>query len=530
MISRRKFLRRSSQAGVAMTAAGAGLESMFAEVIKPSAEEGVELSAFEQRARRSFEIRCDSAWSASCGKNSIPATNGDEERYLDKRASFAKSLPHNDLGEVEPHAYNDWLSILASGDSGRFEEVPRDPSAVAKLNNPQATYAFDLVGIDSHATHLPPPPAFASDTMAIETAEVYWQALTIDVPFQNYETNALITAALSDLNAFSHPVGSSPAGKITARTLFRGETVGDLIGPYISQFLWLDVPYGIKTFDQRYRSPLRDQKFLTEFAEWLACQRGAGPATKLKFDLEPRYICSSRELAEYVHQDFSFQTYLNAALIMLRLGREALNRSNPCLGSKAQGQLSRLIARSIERVAAQVPDLGLTLCQPGVFLDIGTGVGWLAIEAARAWPALRVVGIDFWEPALNLARKNLTQSGVADRVEFRLQRIEQLDDDAVFMLAWLPGPFIAAETMVAALERVYQALKPGGWLVFGFYPAAPNAVGQLLTDLRIVRGGGHPWTTQEVKEQLGRTGFQRVEASSPFPSIVLLSGQRPDYV
>ncbi|MBV9107229.1 MAG: hypothetical protein JO313_14520 [Verrucomicrobia bacterium] len=187
-----------------------------------------------------------------------------------------------------------------------------------------------------NATHLPPPPAFASDTIAVETAEAYWQALTIDVPFQNYETNALITAALSDLNAFSHPVGSSPAGKITARTLFRGETVGDLIGPYISQFLWLDVPYGIKTFDQRYRFPVRYQKFLTEFAEWLACQRGAGPATKLKFDLESRYICSNRELTEYMHQDFNFQTYLNAALIMLRLGREALNPTNPYLGSKAQ--------------------------------------------------------------------------------------------------------------------------------------------------------------------------------------------------
>lgn len=91
---------------------------------------------------------------------------------------------------------------------------------------------------------------------------------------------------------------------------------------------------------------------------------------------------------------------------------------------ESQAQLSRLIVRSIERVAAQLPDLGLTLCQPGVFLDIGTGVGWLAIEAARAWPALRVVGIDFWEPALNLARKNLTQSGVAARMELRLQRIE----------------------------------------------------------------------------------------------------------
>jgi hypothetical protein len=182
----------------------------------------------------------------------MPTTNGDEERYADKRASFAKSLPHTDQGEVEPGAYADWLSILASGDPARFEHVPRDPLAIVKLNNPQATYAFDLVGIDSHATRLLPPPTFASSTIAAEMAELYWQALAVDVPFQSYEANELINAALADLNAFSNPLGSSPAGKITAKTLFRGETSGDLIGPYISQFLWMDVPYGIKTIDQRY--------------------------------------------------------------------------------------------------------------------------------------------------------------------------------------------------------------------------------------------------------------------------------------
>jgi methylase of polypeptide subunit release factors len=98
------------------------------------------------------------------------------------------------------------------------------------------------------------------------------------------------------------------------------------------------------------------------------------------------------------------------------------------------------------------------LRQPGAFLDIGTNVGWIAIDAARSWPALRVVGIDPWERALDLARRNLAQSGVGERVEFRLQRIEQLEDKAVFTLAWLPAVFVAAEIMDAALERIYQAL------------------------------------------------------------------------
>jgi hypothetical protein len=336
VISRREFLKGSSQAGVAIAATSAGLGTMLTESIGHCAADGSGPSEDGRRAQQSFEIRCDSARADSCRENPVLTTNGDEERYADKRANFAKTLPHNELGEVDPVGYADFVAIFTRGDPSRFEQMPRDPIAIAKLNDPQATYAFDLVGIDSHATHLPPPPAFASAAMAVEMAELYWLALTTDIPFQNYEASPLIAAALSDLNAFSHPLGSSPAGSITSGTLFRGETVGDPIGPYVSQFLWLDIPYGIKTFDQHYRFPNRNQHFLTDFATWLACQRGAEPAAKLQFESEPRYICSSRELAEYVHQDFSFQAYLNAALIMLRLGVEALSPTNPYRGSRTQ--------------------------------------------------------------------------------------------------------------------------------------------------------------------------------------------------
>jgi SAM-dependent methyltransferase len=194
---------------------------------------------------------------------------------------------------------------------------------------------------------------------------------------------------------------------------------------------------------------------------------------------------------------------------------------------ESQGQVSRLIVRGIDTLATQRPDISATLRQPGAFLDVGTGVGWLAIEAAHSWPALRVVGIDSWKPALTLAQKNLSQSGVAERVEFRPQRVEHLDEEKTFTLAWLPGPFIPEEILATALERIYRALVPGGWLIFGFNPHPPSALGKALTNLRIVRGGGHPWTTKEVEERLDAFGFERVEAFSPSPSIVLVLGQRP---
>jgi SAM-dependent methyltransferase len=169
---------------------------------------------------------------------------------------------------------------------------------------------------------------------------------------------------------------------------------------------------------------------------------------------------------------------------------------------QSQGQVLRMIVHSIGALAARRPELNALLQQPGVLLDVGTGVGWLAIEAASCWSALRVVGIDPWEPALALARENLAKSEVAERVEFHLRRVEDLDEAENFALVWLPGPFIAAEIADRALERLHRALAPGGWLIFGLNGQAPGPVEEALARLRIVRSGGHPWTRGEVEERL----------------------------
>lgn len=105
---------------------------------------------------------------------------------------------------------------------------------------------------------------------------------------------------------------------------------------------------------------------------------------------------------------------------------------------QSQGQVSRLIVRGIDALAAQRPDLDAMLRRGGAFLDVGTGVGWLAIDAARSWPAMRIVGVDPWEPALALARENLAKSGVAERIELRSQGVEHLDDVATMLIRLTP--------------------------------------------------------------------------------------------
>ena len=60
------------------------------------------------------------------GDLGTPRPPGDEERYADKRASFAKTLPHNDVGEVDVEAFKAFVAILTRGDTRGFETIPRD--------------------------------------------------------------------------------------------------------------------------------------------------------------------------------------------------------------------------------------------------------------------------------------------------------------------------------------------------------------------------------------------------------------------
>jgi SAM-dependent methyltransferase len=193
---------------------------------------------------------------------------------------------------------------------------------------------------------------------------------------------------------------------------------------------------------------------------------------------------------------------------------------------QTQGQLSRVIVRGIAALASERPELAAALQQPGVLLDVGSGVGWLAIEAARTWPALRVVGLDPWEPALALARRNRAQSEVADRIEFRSQRVEQLEEVATVQLAWLPGPFLAREAVDQALARVHRALAPGGWLIFGLAAAAEDPLEDAVVKLRLARSGGHAWTPEDVQEHLRRRDFVQIEAFSPPIPVRFVVGRR----
>lgn len=330
--SRRSFLKNLGSTVAVTTATTALNASAFAQkedqvIDNPSVSQPKETGSI--RADSAYQRRLD----AAIFQRNQPAppryVNGDEHELPGFIGNFTKSLPHNALGEVDPNAYNSLLAAVASGDPADFAAIPR--GGAVKLANPQAALAYSMEGADSHYFSIRPAYKFDSLETGGEMAELYWQALTRDVPFSQYGENALINAMIRDMRRFPQ------FRSLTPDNAFRGPTVGDYTGPYISQFLWKPIPYGALTIDQRYRVPVAGDDRMTGFAEWLAIQNGSPAAAGNNFDSALRYIRNNRDLGEWDHRDFSYQGFLNAALIILAWGGDALADNNPYKTSANQG-------------------------------------------------------------------------------------------------------------------------------------------------------------------------------------------------
>lgn len=145
------------------------------------------------------------------------------------------------------------------------------------------------------------------------------------------------------------------------------------------------------------------------------------------------------------------------------------------------------------------------------FLDVGTGVGWLAIAAAGVWPQAKVVGLDIWDASIERARAHVEESGLSDRVEIRKQDVTALDETDTYDGVWLPMFFFIEDVLRLAIERVLAALKPEGWIVVGRYMPLPDPLAQAAADLRTVRGGGTPLSSDRTVEMLTEAGFADVK-------------------
>ena len=319
------------------------------------------------RDNKAFDIRRDAADLAKNRRGSDHPTNGEEKEYENANyiANFTKGLKHHDNGEVIKEEYEKLLKALNTGKQEDFDDIEQKyqhPNKV-RLTNPQAGFAFDLEGPDSHDMGIRKAPKIDGAEVAGEMAELYWMVLCRDIPFMEFGSNGLITNAVNDLHdnysdfphvevgfltnignargddIFSEKFDIRPENReITKETIFRGITEGDIKGPYISQFLWKDIPWGSQKLEQlQYHLNMYDinntqqgKDYLTDYAGWLKIQNGGKDedlAHNIKYNHDDvdtnfkRHILTGRDLSYFVHVDQLYQTYLNACLILLGNGQ-----------------------------------------------------------------------------------------------------------------------------------------------------------------------------------------------------------------
>ena len=130
------------------------------------------------------------------------------------------------------------------------------------------------------------------------------------------------------------------------------------------------------------------------------------------------YLCHDRVLTEA-------ELDILRTLVKRRANREPLQHligSTSFCGREIRVSPAALIPRPETETLAELAVAALS-GQPSatpVALDFGTGTGCLAIHLATECPAARLHAVDLFEPALALARTNVTAHGLAERVTLHL--------------------------------------------------------------------------------------------------------------
>lgn len=342
--NRRQFLGGVS--GVA--AAAATLGAIGLEPLVGGKESVVEASVVsylaDKRADASLRYRIDTAKAEDITVPEQP-DNGDSKRFTDFSGNYSKALAHDALGVPNLASYQSLILALTTREFSDFQNIivgTPTGGPNSKLISPPSALAFDLEGLDSHATVIPPAPSVASAQTAAEQVEHYWGALLRDVSFDDYPSNALVAKAVADMNSLSFLKSAKNIEypfPVTPENLFRGQIFrgdGNVMGPYISQFMVQPTFMGVQSLSQLYKTflPGTSNDFMTSPSVYQLIQDG-GASGSLSFDSIFRHLRNGRDLAAYTHVDAFFQAYFTAYLVLGTISAPP-NPGIPYVGSKTQ--------------------------------------------------------------------------------------------------------------------------------------------------------------------------------------------------
>ncbi|MGB9244082.1 MAG: vanadium-dependent haloperoxidase [Candidatus Acidiferrales bacterium] len=343
---RRSFLGKVSGVAAAVATASSVMLKPLLGGKDAAADASVVSHGSGVRARASNNYRVSTAQVEDINVGVQP-DNGDITQFTDFSAQFSKSLLHDSLGLPDAKSWSSMKNALMSGSPSAFQNILMgNPGGGpnSKLNGPQCCFAFDLEGLDSHASVIPPSPSVASAQTAAEEVEHYWAALLRDVPFTQYGSSSLASQAVGDMNNLSYVnsgANNEYPAPITTQNLFRGQVFpgdGNVMGPYLSQFMVQPTALGSQPISQQVQTFLPvgggGSDYMTNASAYQNIQNG-GNSVAPAMDPTLRYIRDGRDLAAYTHVDVLYQEFFIAFLILSQINAPP-NPGNPYIGSNTQ--------------------------------------------------------------------------------------------------------------------------------------------------------------------------------------------------
>ncbi|CAM9244255.1 unnamed protein product [Ectocarpus sp. 13 AM-2016] len=280
-----------------------------------------------ERAKVTLQKRVDTAKEEFQVGPTCHITNGDETNVPDFIGQFHKSLPHDNFGTVSKTSYQKLLDCVFSADVNVCDQVPSGASIRgAKMINPLGGTAHQVDGADSDNVFITTPDGVLSEELAAQMVEVYWMALTRDIPFSEFATNSLVRAAAENLERLPAFKGlnipKSAGGKIDPmQDLFRTDWPGVTAGPVVSQLLLSDFAIDNIVVPPKQVTLVKDMDYMTTFQDWLDVQNGASKVeTEFVDEDKPLFIRNGRDLAALAFTDLLYTEAFRAALVMFRQG------------------------------------------------------------------------------------------------------------------------------------------------------------------------------------------------------------------
>ena len=169
-------------------------------------------------------------------------------------------------------------------------------------------------------------------------------------------------------------------------------------------------------------------------------------------------------------------------------------------GVSAQSALNRpaFVNALVAEWLPQLPDVLARLqeqADPARVADLACGTGWAAIELAKAFPYIRVDGLDNDEASIAIGRQHAASHGVADRVGLEVADLadESADWSPRYDLVLLIECVHGFPRPAGALGHARAAVWPGGRVLVVDERAAESFTGTLIRRAAIFAAASAIW-------------------------------------